>query len=76
MIDVVKQIQSVDNEIVKPDVRIEGWQIVKAPQAALTTVDNSAFSGSYDAAAIAIHNNMRTRINELESKLKTLNLLK
>ena len=44
---------------------------LNAPQSALTTADGSALSSS-DAVVIA---NMRTRINEIETKLRNMGLL-
>lgn len=44
---------------------------LNAPQAALTAADNGSLS-SVDATIIA---NMRTRINELETKLQAMGLL-
>jgi len=44
---------------------------LNAPQAALTAADNGSLS-SVDATIIA---NIRTRVNELETKLQTMGLL-
>lgn len=56
-------------------------QVSNNPRGKLTTSDDSAIptgsGGTYvDSGAITIINNMRTRINELESALKQLGLLK
>lgn len=44
-------------------------------QAAIVAPDNTSFAAEYDASVIDILNNMRDRINELESKIKGLGLL-
>jgi len=50
-----------------------------APQTALTTKDSSSLStggiNNLKAADVAIIDNMRTRINELETKLQALGLI-
>lgn len=45
--------------------------VLNAPQAALTAADNGSLS-SVDATIIA---NIRTRVNELETKLQAMGLL-
>ncbi|MFP5260993.1 MAG: hypothetical protein ACLGJB_03705 [Blastocatellia bacterium] len=52
-----------------------------APQPTITTANNGSIptgsGGDYvDASALTILNNMRTRINELETVLRRLHLLK
>jgi len=44
-------------------------------QAALEAPDSTSFAAEYDASVIDILNNMRTRINELENRIKGLGLL-
>lgn len=44
-------------------------------QDALVAPDNTSFAVEYDASVIDILNNMRTRINELENRIKGLGLL-
>lgn len=44
-------------------------------QAALVAPNNTTFSTSYDDSVIAVLDNMRTRINELETRIKALGLL-
>lgn len=44
-------------------------------QDALVAPDNTSFAAEYDTSVIDILNNMRTRINELENRIKGLGLL-
>jgi hypothetical protein len=61
-------------------IRIKGENLLKSPQDALTAVDNGALSSGglnslkdTDSQIIA---NMRTRINELETALRNIGLLR
>ena len=45
------------------------------PQTALTTADNTTINAVFDAVEEAVLNNVRTRINELETRLQALELL-
>lgn len=60
--------------------KIKGKNLAKAPQNALTAKSSSAFSTGGAAvlstADQTIFDNMRTRINELESRLQKLDLLR
>lgn len=59
--------------------QLRGFQFKKAPQAALTVVDNTVFvsnaSNSVADSGIATLNNMRTRIANLEDRLIKLGLI-
>lgn len=52
----------------------DGNVVTLFQQPALVPAENDAFSATYDASVIDILNNMRTRINELESKIAELGL--
>lgn len=52
-----------------------GDKISLSKQTALTAADNSSVGSSYGTTEAAVINNMRTRINELETKLKALGIL-
>lgn len=58
---------------------LEGKNLAKAPQSALTTVDVSSLTtggaNNLKTADATIIDNMRTRINELETKLQNLGLI-
>lgn len=72
------QLYSQDNALGTPILNImtgNGDVIKIYKEAALTPADASAFSGTYDGSVIDILNNMRNRINELESKLQAIGLL-
>lgn len=43
--------------------------------AALTAIDNAAVNSTYSAEEVGVINNIRTRLNELESRLQSLGLL-
>lgn len=51
--------------------KVDGVNIVNAPQSALTTASTAGLS-SVDATVI---DNIRTRVNELETKLRDLHLI-
>lgn len=58
--------------------RIQGRDIVSAPQTALTAANSSSFSGAgtgTTSAEVTILNNMRTRIGELETALRKLGFI-
>jgi len=59
--------------------KIKGSNIAKAPQTPLTTADATALSTGGGAVLSTsdqtVLDNMRTRLNELESKLQILGLL-
>lgn len=58
---------------------LEGRNLFKAPQSALTTKNSSSLSSgganNLLTADATIIDNMRTRINDLETKLQTLGLI-
>lgn len=58
---------------------IEGRNLSKAPQSALTTKDSSSLTtggaNNLKTADATIIDNMRTRINDLETKLQALGLI-
>ena len=59
--------------------QIDGFNVKNAPQSALTTATTGISSGGTEAMTTSdanILNNMRTRINELETKLRNLGLLR
>jgi hypothetical protein len=60
--------------------RFRGNQLFKTPQPKLTTADATAFVSGADNditdAAIPVLNNMRTRINEMETAMRNIGLLK
>lgn len=60
--------------------KLEGGYLNKAPQAALTVKNEAALSSGGGAVLStsdsAIIDNMRTRINEFETKFRTLGLIK
>ena len=73
----IKSLSTVDPIVTE---RFRGNQILKAPQNKLTTANATAFASSSDNdvtdAAIPVLDNMRTRINEMETILQNLGLLK
>lgn len=76
--DFESEIKPIENQMAPP--QIPGVQIFKAPQAPLTAADLTGFSTSVAGAAvssssIATLDNMRTRIDQIEQKLKNLGLL-
>lgn len=59
-----------------PHFRTEGGDIVKLfKAAALTAVDATAINATYDAVEEAVLNNVRTRLNEIETLLQANGLL-
>lgn len=64
------------NDAVSSQEPISGRLLLKAPQPALTAPDSTAFSGSFDNAAITRIQRTETRVLELEKTLIRLNLLK
>lgn len=58
---------------------VDGKNLFKAPQSALTTKDSTALTtggvNNLTTADATIIDNMRTRINELETKLRALGLI-
>lgn len=59
--------------------KISGGDLNNAPQSAMTTASATAFSTGgvavLSASDATILNNMRTRINELETKLRDLQVI-
>lgn len=56
-------------------VKANAAQPALATQPALTAADTTAITGTVDATVINAIANLRTRVAELESRLKTLGLL-
>lgn len=53
-----------------------GDALQNAPQEPLTDPDTNTAGATYTAIERAIINNLQTRLNELESKLQTLGIIK
>lgn len=69
------KIESLNNSV-NSFSKFEGWQIQKAPRPVMTAPDTNQATGTYSTGTAAIINNLQTRINELETILIQLNLLK
>lgn len=75
-------LKPLEEEVAPVTPMFRGDQVYKAPQDAITDADATAFTSSggagthVDDSAIAILNNMRSRINALETALVRLGFLK